>query len=256
MPDTIYDKVGLYAGVTVPDPPSEAQVQHNVNAYADQYRMPLNSNWLSRDLSEQGDKRWYHNVNHAMEVTDRLAACSYPLSPALAFMFGFNHDSIYTGKTDGSAEACSAGMMLTDYIICKLQDKRELQVTTLAKAYAAILATAQHTVDQTCLPFEVKVCLDADLYSLATDDYARNAVAIYLESKAFDRSDKDYIVGRAAWLDKMLKRKSVFLTHALGDPDKLNASALHNMRHEFSKLQPLVLGAAVEDFVNGGCHGG
>lgn len=254
MTDTIYDKVGLYAGVTVPDPPCEAQVQRTVNAYADQYRMPLNSNWLSRDLSEYGDRRWYHNVNHAMAVTNMLAACNYPVSPSLslAFMFGFNHDRIYTGKTDGSAEVCSAEMMLTDYIICKLHDKRELQVTTLAKAYAAILATAQHTVDQTCLPFEVKVCLDADLYSLATDDYARNAVAIYLESKAFGVSDKDYIVGRAAWLDKMLKRKSVFLTHALGDPDKLNASALHNMRHEFNKLQPLVLGAAVEDFVNGG----
>lgn len=35
MTDAVYDKAGLYVGVIVPDPPSESQVAHLVNAYAD-----------------------------------------------------------------------------------------------------------------------------------------------------------------------------------------------------------------------------
>lgn len=253
MTDTVYDKAGLYVGVIVPDPPSESQVAHHVNAYADRYRTPLNSDWLSKDLSNQGDKRWYHNVNHAMEVTDRLAACRQPDARELAYMFGFNHDRYYSGGRSGSDEAFSAEMMVVDYIVCKLHDSVGFNgVATLTAAYAAILATAQHTMDQTKLPVCVKVCLDADLYSLADDYvYARNAKAVYLESKAFGVSDKDYLARRIEWLTAMLTRKSIFLTYGIGDLDTLNAKALRNMKHELSKLEPLAEEMADEACVNG-----
>lgn len=77
------------------------------------------------------------------------------------------------------------------------------------------------------------------------------AKAVYLESKAFGVSDKDYLARRIEWLTAMLTRKSIFLTYGIGDPDTLNAKALRNMKHELSKLEPLAEEMADEAFVNG-----
>jgi predicted metal-dependent HD superfamily phosphohydrolase len=173
-------------------------------------------------------ERWYHGPRHPARMWQAYLDLFQPRALAEQSQdvarFCIFHDIVYGVGRPGEVEAYSAN----EYAVYCAGESDPPSPRRLARVYEAILRTADYAKHTPYIDHFVAVCLDLDLYELATDRYWVNSVLIRREMSAF--SDDQFLAGRVAFLKSMLLRPQLFylLPQDHEDAARRNLAAEHD----------------------------
>lgn len=177
--------------------------------------------------------RHYHNLGHIHYCLRKLdeyvkdnGQPAYLGAIRTALWF---HDAVYDPYATGGANERQSAALAVSYVNKHASHYESSFVEEL------ILATAHHTEDQDLAYKEFGIFLDIDLSGLGDmfhGGYSRNTAEIFREypNVEFDQ----FLVGRKAFLETMLKRKRIFYTDYFFD--KLEKNARMNIDMELERL--------------------
>ncbi|CDW71990.1 UNKNOWN [Stylonychia lemnae] len=187
-------------------------------------------------------QRFYHNLYHLNKLYDFYELNILQSNPELlksdsdhsTFLLSlWFHDAIYDPKQKDNEEQSAA--LFNQYV-----NEINLPEAQAKLVQNIIMATVKHQIDSSQLTSDqdIYLCgvfLDADLSVLGweTSDYNEYAERIWQEYSFYGW--EPYCKGRAAVLNKMLEKESLYFTKEIRD--SLEGKARQNIREEIARLE-------------------